>query len=106
MAKARKVIADQNSAEFDALRRSVHAILVVLQNVAGAVDAGDITADEAFTVLYTTISAGLDADIALVDGGLNNYAGTNIAVEGIHPTPKHPRRPNVGAVADIDQNDL
>lgn len=106
MAKARRVVGDQNSEEFDQMRRCVHSIMLVLQNVASEVDAGNITADEAFTVLLTTLSTGVDADITAVDGGGNNYAGTTLAVEGVIPTPKHPRRPNVGKIDDLDASDL
>ena len=107
MAKALPVISDVSSAEVDEMRRSFHALLVALQNVASEVDAGNITADEAFTVLLNTVSTGLDSDITGVDGGGNNYAGTGVVVSGVKPTPLHPRRARkvgVAALVDLDEN--
>lgn len=101
MAKARPVVSDQHSAEVDEMRRSLHALLLVLQNVAFEVDAGNITADEAFTALLTTLSTAVDSDIATIDGGGNTYTGTGLTVAGVKPTPLHPRRPRNGELADL-----
>lgn len=107
MAKARRVIADQSSEEFDQLRRSVNTILVVLQNVAAEVDAGNITADEAFTALYSTLSTGLDSTIANIDSGANTYTGLGVTIEGLIPSPKHPRRVRFALQnEDLDPSDL
>lgn len=106
MAKGRRVVGDQNSEELDQMRRCLHGVVIALENVASEVDAGNITADEAFTVLLASLSTGLDSDITGVDGGANNYAGTAVALEGVIPTPKHPRRPNVGKVEDLNPADL
>ncbi len=104
MAKAREVVADQHSAELDEMRRSLHALLLVLENVANEVDNGSITADEAFTALLTTLQAGLDSDITGVDGGGNDYAGTGLTVAGVKPSPLHPRRPRNTDLVDLDKN--
>lgn len=107
MAKALPVISDVSSAEVDEMRRSFHALMLVLENVASEVDAGNLTADEAFTVLLNTVSTGVDSDITGVDGGGNNYAGTGLTVSGVKPTPLHPRRArrvDAGKLSDLDVN--
>ncbi len=93
MAKARPVVSDMHSAEYDETRRALHDLMLVLENVASHVDAGTITADEAFTVLVTSLSNGVDSDITGVDSGANNYTGTGRNIAGVKPTPTHPRRP-------------
>lgn len=105
MAKARPVVSDTSSVEVDEMRRGFHALLVMLENVAAEVDAGNITADEAFTVLLNSLSTGSDDDISGVDGGGNDYAGTGVAAVGVKPTPTHPRRgrPQTSLV-DLDEN--
>lgn len=92
MARARKVVADMNSLEVDELRREFNALVLVLENLASEVDAGNITADEAFTALYTTLSTGTDSDITGVDSGGNDYSGTGLTVAGVKPEPQHPRQ--------------
>jgi len=93
MARARKVVSDMNSQEFDELRRQFNNLVAVLEAVCAEVDATTITADEAFTVLATTLAAGVDADITGVDAGGNDHAGTGREINGVRPTPTHPRRP-------------
>ena len=101
MAKSRPVVSDTPGDEFGELRRQFNNLLLVLENVCAAVDAADITADEAFTVLATTLSAGVDSDITGVDGGANNYAGTGRECAGVKPTPAV--RPNgQRALVDMD----
>jgi hypothetical protein len=68
MARARKVISDQSSQEFDELRRQFNNLLAIL----GA------TAD--FAALQVAIAAGTDA------------AATGREINGVRPTPTHPRR--------------
>ena len=104
MAKARLVVADQNSAELDQLRRSFNSLMVVLENCASEVDAGNITADEAFTALATTLSTGTDATIASIDGGANTYTGTARELLGVKPTPLHPRQVR-GETRDMTADD-
>lgn len=104
MAKARLVVADQNSAELDQIRRGLNALMVVLENVASEVDAGNITADEAFTALLTTLSTGLDSTIASIDGGANTYTGTEREVVGCRPTPLHPKQVR-GSLRSMSKDD-
>jgi hypothetical protein len=107
MARAKEVVSDMHSQEFDQVRRSLHDLMLVLENVASEVDAGNITADEAFTVLTTTLSNGRDENISGVDGGGNNYTGTQREVVGVKPTPLHPERPkNSGTVSMGSSSDF
>jgi hypothetical protein len=107
MAKGRKVVADQNSAELDQLRRAVNGLLVVLENISTQVDAATITATEGFVALGLTINTGLDSTVATINGGANTYTGTGIALEGLIPTPKHPKRPQSAMAVDaLDSTDL
>ena len=99
MAKARKVVADQNSEELDQLRRTVHTILLLLENAGNLGGAATTTPAETFQAIADAISSGVD-----VDNG--NYIGTGLVVEGVDPTPKHPRRPKGGKVVDLDPSDL
>lgn len=102
MPRARSIVGDVNSAELDELRRQFNNLLVVLGSIAAAVDAGDITADEAFTVLTTTLEAGVDNSITGVDAGANDYTGTGAELLGIKPTPLHPRRRRTAETIDLD----
>lgn len=103
MARARLVVADMNSAEMDSLRRQFNNLLLVIENVSSEVDAGNITADEAFTALVTVLNSGVDGDIAAIDGGANNYAGTNREILGVKPTPLHPKQVR-GVTRDMDKD--
>jgi len=69
MARARKVVSDQNSQEFDELRRQFNNLLAIME----------ATTD--FSTLQTAITAGVDA------------ADTGRELNGVRPTPTHPRRP-------------
>jgi hypothetical protein len=71
MARARKVVSDQNSQEFDELRRQFNNLLAILEVAA---DLGAI---------QTAIAAGVDT------------AATGREINGVRPTPTHPRRPRV-----------
>lgn len=105
MAKARPVLSDMSSAEFDETRRALHNLMLVLENVASEVDAGNITADEAFTALLTTLQNGKDEDISGIDSGANNYTGTDVTVAGVKPNPTHPRRARVqDSLVDMDKD--
>ena len=68
MARARKVVSDMSSAEFDELRRQFNNLLEIIENAAD------------LSELQATIAAGVDA---------NN---TGREINGVRPTPTHPRR--------------
>lgn len=69
MARARKVVADQNSQELDELRRQFNNLLAIIENAA------DLAA------VQTAIADGVDS------------AETGREINGVRPTPTHPRRP-------------
>lgn len=89
MAKARHVIGDQNSAEFDALRRSFNSLLLVLEQLATEVDASTITTTQVWTVLKAAINSGVDSSAA---GGVSAHVGTGRQPVGVSPSPLHPAR--------------
>lgn len=84
-AKARVVIGDQNSAEFDALRRSFNSLLVILQNIAAEQAAATTTAVQAAAALSSALSTGLDSSSA-------PHVGTGRMVYGVQPSPLAPAR--------------
>lgn len=88
--KARKVVGDQNSAEFDELRRNFNALLLILQNIAAEHSAGTTTSTQAMTALSTALSTGTDSTSA-------PHTGTLLTINGVVPTPRHPDRPRVEA---------
>jgi len=69
MARARRVVSDMNSQEFDELRRQFNNLLAIIEAAA------DLTA------LKLAITNGVDA------------AATGREINGVRPTPTHPRRP-------------
>jgi len=101
MAKGRRVVADQNSEELDSLRRLVHTMLLMLRNLGNELDgcANAAAINDVGAGLAAGIDAGLDADAT-------GYVGTGLVVEGVIPSPKHPRRPSVGKVEDLDPKSL
>ncbi len=101
MAKARKVVADQNSEELDQLRRCVHTMMIMLQNL------GTDLAAAAAVANINNIGTGLEAAMSTgVDTAATDYTGSGLVIEGVDPTPKAPRRPSVGKVVDLDLKNL
>jgi hypothetical protein len=76
MARARKVVSDQNSQELDELRRQFNNLLLILE--------------------ATTDFASMQA--AMVAG---NDSVTGVDINGVRPTPLHPRRPR-----NLDTEDM
>lgn len=99
MPKVRTVTGDQNSEELDQLRRGVHALFAILEQIASEVDATTLTAEQGFTALFDALLSG-------VDSSAGSHVGTGLALEGVLPTPKHPRRPRMNKVTDMDLTDL
>lgn|SRR5690606_19455768 len=87
MAKARSVISDQNSAEFDELRRSFNSLLIVLQNIADEVADATLTAEEGFEALAAALETGVDED-----GTPAGHVGTRRQVVGVKGSPVRPLR--------------
>lgn len=67
MARARKVVSDQSSQEFDELRRQFNNLLLILEGTTS------------FATLQTALTAG-------------NDTVTGRDINGVRPTPTHPRR--------------
>lgn len=87
MAKARVVVGDQNSAEFDALKRSYNSLLLILEQVAAEVDAATLTPAEGFSALLAALVAGVD-----VSGTPAAHVGTGRFLVGVKSTPPIPPR--------------
>lgn len=101
MAKARKVVGDQNSEELDQLRRCVHTLMIMLENL--GTDLANATADSSVTNIGVGLAAALSTG---VDSAATGYTGSGLNIEGVDPTPKAPRRPSVGKVVDLDLSNL
>ncbi len=107
MAKVQRIIGDQNSAELDEMRYAYHRLLLILRNIGAEISApSSIGADEAWIRLKEIIDDGIDADTANINGSGSAYVGTGLAITGVEPTPKHPRRPNAAAVAKVSDMDV
>jgi len=88
MAKARLIRGDQSSAEFDQLRKTVNALLLILENAGNAVTGG-ATAGAALQAVAEGITAGADTN----PQARASYTGTGVEIVGLKPTAKHPDRP-------------
>lgn len=86
--RVRRLVADQSSAEVDQLRRSLNALLLVLENLAGTSFTALADLQEA---LANTLAGGLDADFTTATNA-DSYVGTGVELVGLRPTPKHPSR--------------
>jgi hypothetical protein len=85
MAKARIVVGDQNSAEFDALKRSFNSLLIVLENIAIEEAASTTTAVQAAQALADALTTGVDVSNS-------PHVGTGRMVVGIKSSPSIPSR--------------
>lgn len=101
--RARYVVADQSSEEVDALRRNFNALLLILEDLgarlAAEVTTAPTTADDEIVAVLTSISDairdGVDND---PDSELGTHTPTLLPIEGVRPTPRHPKRPARGAI--------
>jgi hypothetical protein len=89
MAKARPVVSDSSSNEVDELRRQFNNLLVILERVGAEVVATTLTAEEALQVVGDSIAAGVDTTTT------SGHVPTGREINGVKPTPTHPRRPRV-----------
>jgi len=87
MAKARRVIGDQNSAELDALKRSYNSLLVVLERVCEEVVATTLTPAEGFEAILNALNTGVDSS-----GTPAAHVGTSRLVVGVASSPPIPPR--------------
>jgi hypothetical protein len=86
MARARSVVSDQNSQEFDELRRQFNNLLAVLERFAREEADATTTAVQAAEGLATALEGGVDVSVT-------PHVGTGRELNGVRPTPTHPRRP-------------
>lgn len=87
MAKARRVVGDQNSAELDALKRSYNSLLIMLERVCEEVVATTLTPAEGFEAILNALNSGLDSS-----GVPAAHVGTGRLVVGVASTPQIPPR--------------
>jgi len=100
--KGKKVIADQSSAELDALRKTVHSLILVVRNLCtlGGVSANHAALIAILLAVGENIDNGTD-----IDG--TGYTGTGLEIAGVIPQPKHPQRPSFSDnLVDIASTDL
>jgi len=86
MARARKVVSDMNSQEFDELRRQFNNLVAILERFAAEEAATTTTAVQAAAGLAAALTTGVDSDVS-------PHVGTGREINGVRPTPTHPRRP-------------
>ena len=85
MARARKVVADQSSAEFSELQRQFNNLLLILERIATEEAAATTTSVQAAQALADALTNGTDLDVA-------PHVGTGRELNGVRGTPTHPRR--------------
>lgn len=90
--RIRKINADQNSAEFDQLRRTVNNILRMMETAKASITA-TATAEEVLTAWADAIETGVDNDPNDVATG--DIVVSNGAIVGLKPVnggglPRHP----------------
>lgn len=103
MALVRLVVGDQSSVEVDQLRKTVNALLLVLQRAGENIVAGD-TAEAVLQSISEGIAVGSDSDpeATLVSG-----TATGLELVGLRVMNRHPRRPGMvpGSVENIKSMD-
>lgn len=95
--RARLVVSDTSSAEVDQLRRSVNALLLILEDLGARLTAEVVTAPSAadleivavFQSISDAIRDGADTD---PDGELVTHVPTGLPIVGMRPTVRHPAR--------------
>lgn len=87
MAKARKVVNDQNSAVVDHLVTTVNNLLLMIETASTSLTAGASAAD-VLNAWSAAVNTGTDNN----PNSIANVSTTNLAIEGMWATPKMPRR--------------
>lgn len=96
--RVRKVVSDNSSQEVDELRRQFNNLLLVLENVCAEVAATTVAdAETGLEALGLAISSGLDSTASVT-----NHVGTGRELNGVRPTPTHPRRARVQKTETAD----
>tara|TARA_R100001244_G_scaffold53662_1_gene46564 strand:- start:6788 stop:7093 length:306 start_codon:yes stop_codon:yes gene_type:complete len=88
MAKARLIVADQHSAELDQIRRTMNALLLMIEGAEASLTAG-ADAEDVLNAWADGIAVGVDSNPAAIA----NVVATNVELVGTKPTPLHPRHP-------------
>jgi len=109
--RARLVIGDQSSQEFDELRRNFNALLLLLEDLGARLAAEVVTAPSAadgeilavFQSLSDAITSGADTDPNTL---LVTHVPTSLEINGLKPTPRHPTRRAQPTVAMVVGDDL
>jgi hypothetical protein len=91
--RVRRLVSDKNSAEVDQLRRTVNALLLVLENLSTT---SFTTVTDLQEALANTLATGVDSDYTTPESS-DSYVGTGVELVGVRPTPKHPVRPGMAA---------
>ena len=87
MAFVRLTVGDQSSAEFDQLRRTVNALLLMLESASASVTAA-ATAENILKAWAEGITAGRDTN----PGSVALVVPTNVEIVGLRPMNRHPAR--------------
>ena len=87
MAKARKVVGDQQSEEFDELRRTVHTLLHMLESAEASLTAG-ATAENVLNAWADAVRTGKDDN----PESIANITSTGRDVVGVQPSRVTPAR--------------
>jgi hypothetical protein len=99
MARGRKVTGDQQSEEFDELRRTVHTLLHMIENAKASLTAG-VTAANVLNAWADAVATGKDDN----PNAIANYVDSNREIVGVVPVPKRPARARQGTI-DLDPDD-
>lgn len=96
--RVRRVVSDNSSQEVDELRRQFNNLLLVVENMCALVAAGTVTTAElGLEALGLAISTGTDTTASVT-----NHVGTGRELNGVRPTPTHPRRARVQKTESAD----
>lgn len=87
MAKARVIVADQNSAEVDHLRRTVNTLLIMIESAEASITAG-ASAGDILDAWADAVRTGVDNNPAAIA----NVTSSGREILGLKGTPKHPDR--------------
>lgn len=88
MARARIVVSDTSSEEVDALRRTVNTLILMIETAEASITA-TASAEDVLNAWADAVRTGVDDN----PESIANIVSTGRPLEGIRPTPKHPRRP-------------
>lgn len=88
MAKARRVLNDQNSLVIDQLISTVNNLLKAIETAKASIDAG-ASAEDVLSALAEGITVGADIN----PSGLSDVVSSGVELVGIKVSPEHPARP-------------